>query len=508
MSQKTVFTRDKEFDKKYILFLFAVSALLMTFGSMTSFLFPMHVGVDQNCFFTIGKSVLDGKVLYKDIYDQKGPLLFFIHTFAALISSKNMYGVYLLQIINFTVILYYVGKIRGLYLGDKYRYLVPAATGLIIVTTFCYSRGDNAEEFIMTFYMIAIYHIMRYLKSGEEVISSKVMFVNGILAASILWIKYTMLGFYIAWCLIVGITVFYRKNFLAAFRAAMLFLSGMFVATIPYILYAVVTDSMGDFLWAYFYTNISLYSTHVSFMRRIEIFFTQDILWNPVMMPTVLLGLIYFCRSKEMLENKWHKFSLVLMAVCTYVFVFIGGTRYKYYLLIFASFTVFGVIFWVKLFEKQIEKLNQHRTRTIAIAVVIYIVSIIGFSNCAPYYFKSADYYPQARIAKIIKEENATVLNYNFLDCGVYLMSESPLPPTRFFCRQNIPRTVFPEMFDAQENLIREKAVDYVLVRFGRNRPLSDFAECPELFTNYTLVDDSYWEPVDDYRFALFKVNK
>ena len=507
MSRKTIFTKVNESDKKYLLFLLAVSTLLMTFGSMTSFLFPMHVGVDQNVFFTIGGSLLDGKVLYRDLYDQKGPLLFFVHTLAALISRKNMIGVYLLQIINFTVILYFVGKIKELFLGDKYRYLIPAATGLLIVTTFCYSRGDNAEEFCMTFYMIAIYQLMKFFKSNDEELSWKVMFANGFMAACILWIKYTMLGFYIAWCLIVGVTIIKRKNIGHAIKAAVFFLLGMVIGTIPYIIYALVTDSMYDFIWAYFYTNICMYSDKVSILKRVRNFFMQDILWNPVMMPTIILGLIYFCRSKEMLETKWEKCSLVFLAVCTYIFVFIGGTRYKYYLLIVGSFSVFGVIAWAKILDKYITRLMEHRKRTISIAVVIYIISLLVFSNCAPYYFKGRDYYPQQRIAKIIKENNGTFLNYNFLDAGIYLASGSKLPDTRFFCRMNIRREAFPQMYDEQEDIIRKKGVDYVVVRFGRGRQLEEFAECEALETNYTLIETMY-EKVDDYWFALYQAKE
>lgn len=507
MSRKTILGKEHGAERRYLLFLVVVSTLLMTFGSMTSFLFPFHVGVDQNCFFTIGKSVLDGKVLYKDIYDQKGPLLFFIHTLAAMISSENFYGVYLLQIINFTVILYYVGKIGDLFLDKKYRYLVTSATGLIIVTAFCYSRGDNAEEMCMTLYMVALYHLMRYFKSSDKNVSNRLMLVNGIMAGCILWIKFTMLGFYIGWCLVIGLSIMQRKNFMSAVKAALFFLLGMAVATIPYIIYFLATDSMGDFIWAYFYTNICMYSTKITLARRIQVFFTQDIAWNPVLMTTILVGLWYFAYSKELLADKKQKASLIGIAICTYVFVFIGGTRYKYYLQIFGSFTVFGVIAWIKIFERQIEQLMKHKKKVLPAAAVIYLVSLLAGSNCAPYYFKEDTYYPQVKIANIIKEDNATMLNYNFLDAGIYLLSGSKLPDTRYFCRQNILRGEFPELYEEPEEIIRNKGVDYVVMRYGRGHDLDFFMECPELLENYTQVV-TYHEKVDNYYFVLFRANE
>ena len=61
-----------------LLFAFLLSFLFITICSKNSFLYPMNDWGDVNCFFIVGRSLLDGKVLYRDIYDQKGPILYFI----------------------------------------------------------------------------------------------------------------------------------------------------------------------------------------------------------------------------------------------------------------------------------------------------------------------------------------------------------------------------------------------------------------------------------------------
>ncbi len=494
-----------KYKRKDLFFLLALSTILMTFGSMTSILFPVHVGVDQNCFFTIGKSVLDGKVLYRDIYDQKGPLLFFIHTFAAMISDKNMYGVYLLQIINFAVILGYVGKISDLFLNRKYNRLVISITGLVIVTAFCYSRGDNAEEFCMPFLLIALYHMILYLNSNQEKLPNKILLLHGILASCILWIKFTLLGFYIGWVLVVGIAIWKRKGFLECFKGAFFFLVGMLVGSIPYFLYFALNDSVGEFLYAYFYTNIFMYSSQITALEKVMYFFTNDIMWNPVFTPLILWGLLYFSRSKTLEINQETKIGLIVTAVLTYFFVFIGGTRYKYYLLILGVFVVFGVIATIKCLERVLPLIYEKRRMTLPIYAAIYAVILISASNCVTFLYKSSDDYVQVQFAEAINQvENPTLLNYNFLDGGFYLMADTPLPDTKFFCRQNIPRENFPEMYEEQENIIRNKDVDFVIVRYGRKRPLEDFAECHELFTNYQQVMMAH-EGIDDYYYVLYK---
>ncbi len=63
---------------------------------------------------------------------------------------------------------------------------------------------------------------------------------------------------------------------------------------------------------------------------------------------------------------------------------------------------------------------------------------------------------PQYQFAQIINQtENATLLNYGFLDGGFY-MAADVLPTTKFFCRLNLRNSDFPEMRKEQERLIED----------------------------------------------------
>lgn len=116
---------------------------------MASPLFPLHTGVDQNCFLTVGKAMLSGTVPYRDLYEQKGPLLYGLHALAAWMDSNGFFGVYLLEILNLTWMLWLYCKIAGLFLPDRLQFPAAALSGFVTVTAYCFSRGDNAEEFCL-----------------------------------------------------------------------------------------------------------------------------------------------------------------------------------------------------------------------------------------------------------------------------------------------------------------------------------------------------------------------
>jgi hypothetical protein len=95
--------------------IFIISFVTITLFSKSSFLYPFNDWVDANCFMTVGKSVLKGIVPYRDLYEQKGPLLYFIHTAAALVSSTSFIGVYVIEVIASFIVLLYVYKIALIY---------------------------------------------------------------------------------------------------------------------------------------------------------------------------------------------------------------------------------------------------------------------------------------------------------------------------------------------------------------------------------------------------------
>lgn len=77
---------NKSINKRQLLFIAATAIVTITICTKSSPIYPFNDWVDANCFLTVGKSMLHGKVPYQDLYEQKGPLLYILHALAALIS--------------------------------------------------------------------------------------------------------------------------------------------------------------------------------------------------------------------------------------------------------------------------------------------------------------------------------------------------------------------------------------------------------------------------------------
>ena len=127
----------------------AMAALMLLFTSQCSPLYPINVWGDANCLLTVGRVMKRGGVLYRDIYEQKGPLLYLIHALAACISDTSFWGVYVLEIPALTAALYAAYRLLRLRTGAGFALGAAAVWGALTVTGGAFMRGDSAEEFCL-----------------------------------------------------------------------------------------------------------------------------------------------------------------------------------------------------------------------------------------------------------------------------------------------------------------------------------------------------------------------
>src|SRR5699024_9566705 len=91
----------KLWKKKYYMFLTLFSFFIILIFSKSSPLYFINDWVDANAFFSVGKGIVHGQVPYKDLFEQKGILLYFIHAIAYKLSATSFFGVYLFESISF-----------------------------------------------------------------------------------------------------------------------------------------------------------------------------------------------------------------------------------------------------------------------------------------------------------------------------------------------------------------------------------------------------------------------
>ena len=470
------------FKDKVFWFCMIAAAAVLAIGTKSSFLYPLNDWVDANCFYTMGKAMVNGKVLYRDLYEQKGPLLYMIHALGYLISPGSFTGVYLIESVCGGLFLYSAHRILKPYCGWASIAVLPIL-GALVYSAPSLSHGDSAEEFGVPMYALCLMVSFLALRERKPV-SRAGCFLAGTMGACVLWIKYTMVGFFVGWFIVPAVIVLFKGQWKKFLEMLLWVLLGVLAASLPILIYFTVHGALGDLYQVYFYDNMTLYSdVEISetqtFWEKVESIFNEA--YNSTRLTfrrnvqysrLTILGAIWI-----LLFEKWRvKFHYVVTFFFTCLTVYGGGRGYIYYGFILAAFSMFGLIPICRLLElitrlckKYLSAFEPKKVFKAAFgwfcAAIIVVVSVFTtYELSSNVYFMEYEREdtPQYQFAEIINQkENATLLNYGFLDGGFYTAA-GIVPDTRFFCYLNIP---LDDVMDTQRAVVREGKVDFVVTR-------------------------------------------
>ncbi|MBR6001381.1 MAG: hypothetical protein IK045_00775 [Bacteroidales bacterium] len=143
--------------------LFAVAAAVLfclKFSLSTSpFYGPGLHTHDSAIFFLIGKYWAEGSIPYIDLWDHKGPMIFFINCLGCLIAGKH--GVFALQCVFLSAFIFFTFKTFEL------RFNRWTSAGLSIVSLFwlacSYEGGNLTEEYVLPLLAASVYLTVRWL---------------------------------------------------------------------------------------------------------------------------------------------------------------------------------------------------------------------------------------------------------------------------------------------------------------------------------------------------------
>ena len=105
------------------IYLIFISTLFLLFYSYTTSPLYLNEGMDSTIYKTIGLGILEGKIPYRDLFDHKGPMVFYINALGQLIMSGRM-GIFLLQIISLSFAVLFIYKTSRLFGGYGMSFLM------------------------------------------------------------------------------------------------------------------------------------------------------------------------------------------------------------------------------------------------------------------------------------------------------------------------------------------------------------------------------------------------
>ena len=469
---------------------FAVAMGVISICSKSSFLYPLNDWVDANCFFTVGKSMMNGIVPYRDILEQKGPFLYFIHGLAWLISNDSFIGVYLFEVLAATFFLYYVHRSFRLFLNSSWTVFLIPVSAAAVYTCDAFRHGDSVEELVLPFLAYALWLGMDAISNNRD-ITRKEYFIVGLTSGLIFWSKFTVVGFYLGWYLFPAVKYIRKRQWKSLGQSVLYILLGVAAATLPFVIYFGIHGAISDWLTVYLYDNLFVYTksteqqlTLFKLVKNIGYGVSETIRRNPLIAFLSLFGLQFF-----LVRNITVCCYFLVTAAFMLFFAFVGGVYYPYYSFSFNLFLPFGllpVLSFLMVLYDQCERWQPKRRYLLPLIAILLVVCLHTTSN--KYLLGTPkEEMPQYQFASIIGEDrSATLLNYGFLDGGFYTTSNI-VPNCKVFCLLNISAR---ELLEIQNDYIEQGAVDYIVTRGSE---ITDSKYERVAVSEFYYRDELYW---------------
>jgi len=477
----------------YTVVLFIYSALLLLVCTRNSPLFAYQTWNDPNIYMDVGKAVRDGSVLYRDIFDHKGPLLLLCFSVLSMIFPHTMTGVYLLQTLTLGASLTYLFRTARMFLPDRASFTAAVIFPFFLLNNLTYGPGGgSAEELILPCFMGGMFFLARAFIAREPepalpVTPARVpyivsdFFLQGVFAGAVIMVKINLSVFFAAGCGILFIHFLIRKKWKYFLQSAWRFFAGVFAAMLPCLVYFTWTGSFADFWNTYIIFNLKYASTppdngRMSFLEAMG----NGLYLNLAAVLCFALGLLVLGLKGKNITVSWI-WTIILIYAAMLTAVFITGRAYTYQyipLLCFTGIGEIGITLAVIKLWKYFPSLPSGIKIPSAVSTAFRAVS---FAGLAAVIILSNTLYPGIRLLKPEKTpaqkisdtiiltwkpekegEDPSILFYNTGDIGICELTDS-IPKLRVFYMPIINLAVYPDLLEVQQGYIRDGLADYIV---------------------------------------------
>lgn len=457
------------FANSYFVLAVLASVFVFLFSATTS---PLNINHhcwfhgDAGIFQEMGLLILQGGTPYIDLFDHKGPILFFIQALGLWISKD--WGLFVLQVVSLSMTMVVWSKMVKIMSDRKWVELV-IPTILLCFLMLYYQRGDLCEEWCLLFISLPIYYCLREIISLKR-IDRREMILVGICVGVISFIRINNMAplipfaVYVLWCRLVD------KRYVDILS----FVSGIVsVAAICCLIFYCYAGWSGvyEMLYGTFIFNFGYFSN-----SRSEFPLYETVCFYVPIVFFLLMTLIF-------LEKEDRKLTIILLLSYAISLLSIGRSCYTHYRMIFLPLYLLTMVLMYKKYWK---------VSTFLIVVVIAFSLSCDYSaidNMVARFRNTVESYEDSDfhrfVARLPEEEKKSIFNeYAF--------------PVHFFVDEHMVqcnRLVLPGHVQASMKLyndevkhgILELAPQWVLLPQGAC--LIDQSAMDYLYTNYRIVD-------------------
>ena len=432
-------------------FLFGFNSPIYTFNSDN----------DYHWFLTVGHGMVAGKLPYRDMFEHKGPIVYFVMAFCCLFPNPN-FIMLLIEIVSMSLFFYFTYRIANKRLNTFYSLLAVIIMTLTIFTSWCRTRSAaTVEEFALPIYAYFLLCWLEFLLEKREWNWKRTLCL-GLCFGIMFWVKYTLLYFVIVPMLIWFIQSLRNKAYRTTVTNILFILLGIIIVTVPIVIYFTSNHILHDLFHVYFIINLTAYGT--TKLLTVLISFSIFFLIGPMVLFFIIWGVVRFSITH------WRENSgrLLLTAfLITLALLIWSSKNITYYYSALIPYSILGIIDILDLVSQKLTLPHWHK-RLYAIIVITCILACIPLSVYTYEWGRNRKSYAPLAIAdeihnyEVNNNTTATMFCYHIGDFGFY--NAAGIVPNNYYFANNVfDQNRFPEMYQAFNDYITNQTSDFVI---------------------------------------------
>lgn len=420
---------------KYLVWFGLSAALIMLVCTKSSPLYPLNDWYDLNCFFTIGRGMRHGLIPYRDLIDHKGPLFYMLFYLAALVTEQSYFGVYLLEWVCCFAFLCICWQIVKSSSPAGIVWVIPAFAAALYSAP-AFTHGGSAEEICVPLLAYGFLVGYRAMAAGKLPDSREFFFI-GVTSGAVLFIKFTMLGFYIGWIIVPAVLAWKQRRLAELFKGLGFIALGVTVIGAVPVVYLMLHGALKDMLTVYFYNSIFVYSEKIGGLGfDFQSFYIGTGKMLSASFPALVLAVLGLVRCTSR-ENHWVTAWYCATAAGLTLFQGYCCGELAYYGFILTAMAPLGLALICEVIS---DCLPAGSCRQAILGLSTAAVLALMLTPNREMMFRSKADTPQGVFAAEIAEaglENPQMINYMFLDGGFY-MAAGILPNEPYFMKMGM----------------------------------------------------------------------
>lgn len=296
--------------------LVAVLAFIVSLQSNSNLLVYRAQGRDSAVFQYVARMMKYGYLPYKDTFDHKGPLLYFINLAGLYIDDK--WGIWVIEFLFLAVTCIFMYKTFRLWAGRFISVLVI----LISFSSFgdYFYGGNFTEEYSLPFIAVSLYIFLDYFKNDK--ITTLRLLICGMSFGAVLLLRPNNAGLWPVMCLAVIISGISKKQYKSLLKYIMWFMVGSIALAGPFFIWLVNKGIITDFLDCYIRFNL-MYSGSSILSRLANVkLFLLDV---PILISVVI------CIYLSVRNKSIRAAGYLIVIISTLFFICLPTTIYGHY---------------------------------------------------------------------------------------------------------------------------------------------------------------------------------